>query len=306
VVLALVGAGCSAAPPRTAPTTTAPTPTTTTPPAAQTTAPPAAPTTAGPCRGTPAPIQYAHVVWIVMENRSLGQVAQSGSAPYLAGLARQCGQATDYSGVAHPSLPNYIAMTSGSTHGITDDSGPAAHPIAGPSIFSLLGPGWRSLQESMPSNCDHASGGEYATKHNPAVYFTGLAAECQAQDVAMVDAAPDVRARFTLITPNLCDDGHDCSTATADHWLSVEVPLILASPEYQSGTTAAFITWDENDAGGTVVPTYVVAPSVPPGIRVAAPFSHYSLLRSSEEMLGVGPLLGAAARAPSMRGAFHI
>jgi phosphatidylinositol-3-phosphatase len=122
----------------------------------------------------------------------------------------------------------------------------------------------------------------------------------------MVDAAPDIRARFTLITPNLCDDGHDCSTATADHWLSVEVPLILASPEYQSGTTAAFITWDENDAGGTVVPTYVVAPSVPPGIRVAAPFSHYSLLRSSEEMLGVGPLLGAAAGAPSMRGAFHI
>jgi acid phosphatase len=247
------------------------------------------------------------VIVIVMENRGFDQVAGDPSAaPYLAGLGRECGLATGYSGVAHPSLPNYLALTSGSTHGITDDGGPSTHPVTGPSIFSLLGPGWRSLQESMPSPCDHSSGGDYATKHNPAVYFTSIAAACPAQDVPMDDAAPDVGARFTLITPNLCNDGHNCSTAAADHWLSSELPLILDGPEYRSGTAVVFVTWDENDAGGTRVPTYVVAPSVPPGLRVGATFDHYSLLRTAEELLRLRPLLGAAAMAPSMKAAFHL
>jgi hypothetical protein len=246
------------------------------------------------------------VVVIVMENRGLGQVAGSPSAPYLDRLAVECGLATDYSGVAHPSLPNYIAMTSGSTDDITDDAGPSAHPLAGPSIFSLLGSGWRSLQESMPSGCDPSSGGTYAAKHNPAVYYTSIGAECPSHDVPMNDPAPDLAARYTFITPNLCDDGHDCPTVVADRWLSVEMPRILDSSEYTSGTTAVFITWDENDAGGTLVPLYVIAPAVPAGTRVTEPFDHYSLLRTTEEMLGLTPLLGEAANASSMRGPFHL
>jgi hypothetical protein len=295
--LVLLLGACSAASPRAAaPTTsTAPRSTTTT-----------APGTSGPCSGSAPPAAYDHVVVIVMENRGLSQVNGSASAPYVNRLGQECGLATDYSGVSHPSLPNYIAMTSGSTHGISDDAGPNSHRIAGPSIFSLLGAGWRSQQESMPHNCDVSSGGEYATKHNPAVYYTLVRPACMTQDIPMDDASPDVSARYTFITPNLCDDGHDCSTATADHWLSVEVPLIWQSPQYRAGTTALFITWDENDAGGSVVPMYVVAPSVPPGTRVGTPLDHYSLLRTSEELLGLTPLLGAAAGAASMRDAFHL
>ncbi|HET6963146.1 MAG TPA: alkaline phosphatase family protein [Acidimicrobiales bacterium] len=288
--------------PPTVPATTGPA---TTGPAGATTTPGTRPV-AGPCRGAAPPAAYTHVVVIVMENRGLDQVNGTGSAPYVTGLGRQCGLATGYSGVAHPSLPNYIAMTSGSTHGISDDSGPSSHPLAGPSIFSLLGTGWRSLQESMPAPCDHSSGGRYATKHNPAVYYTDIAKACAIQDVPMNDQAPDLSARYTFITPNLCNDGHDCSTSVADHWLSVEVPLILGSAEYRSGGTVLFITWDENDAGGSLVPTYVVAPSVPPGTTVSTPFTHYSLLRTTEELLGLTPLLGAAATAASMRDAFHL
>ena len=318
VVLAVAGCTTSTerrtAPPastRTTPATAAPTPATSatgsTAPAAPTsttTHPPAAPN--GPCRGAPPPAAVQHVVVIVMENRALAQVAGSPSAPFLDRLATECGSATGYSAVAHPSLPNYIALTSGSTQGISDDSGPAAHPLGGPSIFSLLGTGWRSLEESMPAECDHSSGGEYATKHNPAVYFTTLRSQCAAQDVPMDDAAPDVSARFTLVTPNLCNDGHDCSTATADRWLSAEVPLMIGSAQYRAGATVLFVTWDENDAGGTLVPLYVIAPSVPPGLKVSLPYSHYSLLRTAEELLGLSPLLGAAASAPSMRSAFHL
>lgn len=240
-----------------------------------------------------------------MENRGLSEIAGSSSAPYLRSLAAECGSATDYSGVAHPSLPNYIAMTSGSTQGVSDDSGPGSHHLGAQSIFGLLGTGWRSLEESMPVACDRSSGGEYATKHNPAVYYTTLAATCPGADVAM-GPVPDVSARFTFITPNLCDDMHDCSTATGDRWLGRVVPQILDSPQYRAGRTALFITWDENDSGGSLVPTYVVAPSVPPGTRSAVALDHYSLLRSTEEMLGLSPLLGAASSATDLRAPFHL
>lgn len=237
-----------------------------------------------------------------MENHGLDQINGSPDAPYLNSLAGECGLATNYSGVSHPSLPNYIALTSGSTQGIDDDTG---HPVNGPSLFGLLGTGWRSLEESMPANCDHHSGGEYALKHNPAAFYTPVAAQCAAQDVPLANP-PDVSARFTFITPNLCDDMHDCSTRTGDTWLSREVPMILSGAEYRAGATALFITWDENDSGGALVPCYVIAPSVAPGTRSSAPFDHYALLRTTEDMLGLGPLLGRAATAPSMRAAFHL
>ena len=237
-----------------------------------------------------------------MENRGLDQVSGSSQAPYLNSLADACGLATNYSSVSHPSLPNYIALTSGATQGITNDTG---HPLAGPSLFGLLGPDWRALEESMPSNCDTASGGGYALKHNPAPFYKAVAAECAAQDLPFSDP-PDISARFTLITPNLCDDMHDCSTATGDRWLSREVPLVLGRVQYRAGRTAVFIVWDENDSGGSLVACYVIAPSVPVGTRSAAPFNHYSLLRTTEEMLGLSPLLGQAAGAPSMRPAFHL
>ncbi len=240
-----------------------------------------------------------------MENRGLHSVVGSSSAPYLASLAGACGLAVNYSGVAHPSLPNYIALTSGSTQGVTDDAGPSSHRLGATSIFSLLGSGWRTLAESMPSNCDRSSSGRYAVRHNPAVYYTAIAAACAGQDVPLA-ATPDLSARFTVIIPNLCNDMHDCSTATGDKWLAGEVPQIVDTPQYRSGTTAVFITWDEDDSGGSLVPTYVVAPSVEPATRSSQSFDHYSLLRTTEEMLGLSPLLGAAATASDMRAAFHL
>ena len=307
LLLAGGAAGCSSATPQGEPAPTAPSATTTAPSA--TTAPPgtgaAGVTARAPCSGAAPPARLAHVVWIIMENRGLDQIDGSRSAPYLNSLGRACGLAVDYAGVAHPSLPNYIALTSGSTQGITDDSGPASHPISAPSIFSLLGPDWRSLEESMPSNCDQHSGGGYAVKHNPAAYYTDVAAACRTQDVPL-GAVPDLGARFTLITPNLCHDMHDCSTAAGDRWLASEVPQILDSSEYRSGSTALFITWDENDSGGSRVATYIIAPSVPPGTRSTVAFDHYSLLRTTEELLGLSPLLGRAATAASMTTAFHL
>jgi hypothetical protein len=251
------------------------------------------------------PARYDHVVWVVMENKPYSSIIGSASAPYENQLAAQCASAVNFFAETHPSLPNYIAMTSGSPQGITDDDPPSSHPLNVPSIFSQLGTGWRSLQESMPSNCLLTTSGLYAVRHNPAAYYTNIRSDCSLLDVPLTDP-PDISARFTFVTPNLCSDTHDCSVATGDAWLQTFLGQIFASSEYQAGNTAVFVTWDEDDGSASNhIATLVAAPSVVPGTAPTATFNHYSMLRTTEEMLGLG-LVGNAASATSMRTAFGI
>jgi hypothetical protein len=265
----------------------------------------AAAAAAGPC-GRKGPAQKVQrVVWVVMENKAYNQVIGGSKAPYLNRLARGCGIATRFAAEAHPSLPNYIAMTSGSTHGISDDAGPSEHGIGGPSIFSQLGGDWRALQESMERPCQSSDSGAYAAHHNPPVYYTAVRAQCSAQSLPL-RGAPRLRSRFTFVTPNSCHDMHDCSVHQGDRWLAGWLPRVLRSPEYRSGSMAIFITWDEDDGSANQrVATIVVSPRTHPGTRSATAFNHYSLLGTTEELLGV-PKLGEAASAPSMRAAFGL
>ena len=248
-----------------------------------------------------------------MENRSYSQVlGPSGSADRLAAYARRCAVATSYYALTHPSLPNYLAAVSGSTGGVTTDCSPASCPQRRASMFGQITNhhrAWRGFAESMRSRCDRASYDSYAARHNPAVYFTPVRAACRQWDLAMGGAtgpfATQLRQQrlraFTFVTPNLCHDGHDCSTATADDWLGRWLDRIVASPSYDAGHTVVFITWDEGLTGSdNRIATVVIGPSVQPGTRSATRFSHYSLLRTTEELLGL-PLLGHAKTAHSMR-----
>jgi len=260
---------------------------------------------ARPCSGARRPpATFKHVVWIVMENRSYSEVIGSSGAPYINELAHECGLAANFSAESHPSLPNYVAMTSGSTQGIGDDGDPSQHRLAVPSIFSVLGGGWRALAESMPSNCDLNGRGEYAPRHNPAVYYTNIRGRCAHRDTPLA-ARPDLSARFTFITPNLCHDMHDCSTSAGDTWLAGFVPKILRSHTYRAGSTVVFITWDEG-SGDNHIATLVLSRYTRPGTVSSKPFNHYSLLRTTEALLGIHAKLGAAATARDMRGAFHL
>ncbi len=270
---------------------------------------PGSPARAGhPCTGAPAPARFAHVILIVMENHGFDQVA--GHSPYLNALARRCGLATDYHAVSHPSLPNYLALTSGSTQGLdgTDCSPGAGCRSGGPSIFGQTR--WRAYAESMPGHCVRSNSGNYAPRHNPAVYFTREAAACAANDVPLTALPGDLRsgrlAAYTFIAPNLCSDEHDCPVAPGDAWLARWVPRIMSTPAYRSGQTALFITYDEDDhQEGNRVYTVVAARSVRPGTVSRRPFTHYSLLRTQEQLLGL-PALGRAAAATSMASAFHL
>ncbi|HEX3623351.1 MAG TPA: alkaline phosphatase family protein [Acidimicrobiales bacterium] len=302
-------------------TTTAARPTTTTRPT--TTGGPAAPTTiapgapavgaAAPCAGRPAPATYAHVLVIVMENHGYTDVA--AHSPYLNRLASQCGLATNYRAVAHPSLPNYIALTSGGTQGIADDC--TACSTGATSIFQQVGAdGWKSYEEDLPSaGYTGAASGTYAKKHDPAAYYTAIAGAFATRAVPMGtptagaladDLAHDTLPKFGFLTPNLCNDEHDCGIATGDAWLSTWVPKILGSPAYAAGGTALFVTYDEDDTtGGNRVYTVAVAASVIAGTSSDAAFDHYSLLATMDDMLGLGRL-GSAGGATSMRLALHL
>lgn len=259
-----------------------------------------------PCGVSAKPASWDHVVWIVMENHGSAQTVGSPDAPYFNSLINKCGLATNVSAITHPSLPNYLAMTSGSTQGVVDNAAPAAHPLTAPSIFSQLGSGrWRTLAESMPSNCYRYDSGDYAVRHNPATYYTNIAAQCAKQNMRL-GRTPKISSRFTLVVPNNKSNTHDTAVSYGDHWLSRFVPKLLKTPEYRAGRTAVFITYDEDSgAENNHIPMVVLAPSVAAGTKDGASYTLYSMLRTTEEMLGLG-LLENAATANSMRGGFHL
>jgi phospholipase C len=267
---------------------------------------------------------YTHVVWIWMENHSYGEVIGSSEAPYINALAGECGIATNYHNITHPSLPNYVAATSGLAPGalaqFASDCRPSRRcstPAA--SIFGEVS-SWRAYEESMPKSCDRRNRRQYAVRHNPAPYYTTLGG-CAQADVPYPQLAADLSAgtlpSFSFITPNLTNDMHDGSVEQGDAWLSTNLPAILDTAAYRSGTVVVFITWDEGAGGssdecatnttdaGCRVATIVVSPSTLPGTSSSALFNHYSLLASSEQLLGV-PLLGEAASAASMLSAFGL
>jgi hypothetical protein len=256
--------------------------------AAPTVAAPAAPTVAasGPCGRQATAPGYKHVIWIWMENHSYNTIIGSSQAPYINSLATECGLATNYHNVSHPSLPNYVSATSGLGYSALVRFDGDCNPVPGcvtsaASIFSQ-GETWKAYEESMPSNCHKTDSGEYAVRHNPPPYFTKLRG-CGTFDVPYPQLAKDLSAgklpAFSFVTPNLIDDMHDGTVADGDKWLAANLPTILTSPEYTSGSTAVFITWDEGEGGtatrcatnqtdvGCHVATIVVSPSTKPGTR---------------------------------------
>lgn len=239
--------------------------------------------------------EFTHAYIIVLENKSFDQMVGSPEAPYFNELITAYGLAEAFQGVAHPSQGNYIAMVSGSIHGVLDAK---AHDIDAPSIFDQLeasGRSWRLFAENVPDGCftgavakDGRDGtGVYLRKHNPAISFTAISGSPERcayiQDFTAFDPAA---ADLVYIVPNLCHDMHDCPIADGDAWLRDFVPGILGSEAFRSGG-ALFVTFDEGTDAGNRLATIVAGPNVEAGFRSDVPHNHYSLLRTLQESWGL-------------------
>jgi phospholipase C len=265
-----------------------------------------APMTTG-ARGTvPA---FDHIFVIVMENRSFGSIIGSSQAPYINGLAGQFGLATNYTAVSHPSLPNYLALTGGSTFGVITDCTTCFqnHPNIAVDRVEASGRSWKSYQEDYPGGCRLSNAGEYAQKHNPFIYYDirTRPAEC-AKIVPYTELAADLGSAATTpdyvwITPNLIDDMHDGTIAQGDAWLRQNVPTILGSAAWTSQRSLLFITWDEDDGSqSNQVATLVISRSTPAGFRSGVAYTHYSLLKTIEASWGLSPLTANDSAASAM------
>jgi len=255
--------------------------------------PVAAPTSQPTPSASPSPGPGAVFV-IVMENRTYSDALVGG---YTSELANRYALATNYHGVSHPSLPNYLAMTSGSTWGVADD-GYHVLPRGGLGA-QLTGAGipWRAYMEGMSRTC-LSSPYPYALKHNPFAYYGGA---CPPQVVPFTNFASDMRSgnvpRFVWITPGLCHDGHDCSTSVADSWLRQTVPQILATDAWKNNGLLV-ITWDEGEDSGNHIVTLLIQPGAAHA-ESSRPYDHYSLLATIEDRYGL-PRLGQARNATPM------
>jgi phospholipase C len=245
--------------------------------------------------GTPAPQQQRHVFFIVMENHSADEAL--GGA-FTASLAAKYGVANDYHAVSHPSVPNYLALTSGQTWGIQDDSYSVLPKQDLGSQLTKAGVSWRAYMEGLTSAGCLDSPVPYDPGHNPFAFYGG---QCPSNVVPLTELAGDLAGstqRFTWITPDRCHDTHDCRVSVGDDWLRQEVGQITTSAAWQKDGIL-FITWDEDDGStDNRVLTLVIAPGL--GHRTSQKhYTHYSMLATLEDLLGVGRL-GQAANASSM------
>jgi acid phosphatase len=254
--------------------------------------------------------RFRHVVVIVMENKEAGEVVGNTDAPTFASLSRRYASLRNYYGVAHPSLPNYLALVSGSTQGITDDCTDCA--VTAPSLADTLAAAhktWKTYAEGLPyPGWLGADLGRYAKRHDPFAYFTSVtsirARRRRIVPLAQLrrDLAQGALPDFALVAPDLCHDMHDCSIATGDAWLGRFLPPLLKSP--QLADSVVFVTFDEgatNLGGGGHVTALALGPLVRRGSGTSARLDHYSLLRTVEDGLGL-PQLGASATASPIRG----
>jgi hypothetical protein len=257
----------------------------------------------------------SHVVVIVMENKEYGQVIGSKDAPYTNRLARRYGLATASYGIRHPSLPNYLALTGGSTFGIDSDC-TDCH-VSGRNIADQLEAAhrsWGGYMEGLPRTCfTGGTSGEYAKKHNPFAYYDQIAGDdsrCR-HVVASGRLNPKHLPDFAFITPGLCNDTHDCGVGTGDRYLARVVPKLLRGLGRHGFLV---LTYDEGESGGGCctdahggrIVTIVAGPDVRRGGRLRTRVDHYGTLRTIEDAFRL-PHLGRAACScsGSLRGLFR-
>jgi phosphatidylinositol-3-phosphatase len=239
-----------------------------------------------------------HVVIVVLENKNVDQVLGADQAPFLNELARTGVDFADAHAEVHPSQPNYLALFSGSTQGVTDDS--CLTPLSAPNLATQLAAAGRTFvgySEDLPEpGFAGCTSGRYAQKHAVWAAFTNVPPGSHQPWTAWPSAYEQLPTVAAVI-PNLCHDMHDCDVATGDRWLREHLANYLTWA--RTHRSLLLVTFDESDSsrGSNRIVTLLDGAGLRPG-RVDEPVDHYRLLRTLEAMYGLSPLGRAADTAP--------
>jgi acid phosphatase len=242
-------------------------------------------------------------VVVIFENKAAQQVLGSPDAPYLTSLSATGARFTRSRGVTHPSQPNYLALFSGSTQGVTDDSCPqdlGSRPNLAQELQSA-GSTFAGYSEGLPvagfTGCVDPTG-SYARRHNPWVDFSNVPAS---SNLPFTDFPTDLSRLPTVafVVPDLCNDMHDCDVATGDSWARDHLaPYVTWARTHDS---LLVVTFDEDDGTPTNrIATFLVGPMVK-SVTLSQPVNHYNLLRTIGDLYGLEPL-GAARTTAPLRG----
>jgi len=260
---------------------------------------------------------FGHVAVVVEENTNYSSVTSS-SMPYLSGLMSRYGLATQYYANTHPSIGNYFMLTTGQILTNDDAQTPSSFHVSVDNVVRELvaaGKSWKAYAESLPSvgytgGDSTSGGGQYYVRHVPIAYLTDVQnSTTQRQNlVPFNQLAQDLSTgslpNYSFITPNGCDDAHDCGLSTADNWLKSNIgPLIKNSVFQKDGLLVIVFDESSNDntnGGGRVVCTLISPAFSKLGYQSTTLYQHESVLRLTLEGLGVTLLPGAASGAPAM------
>jgi hypothetical protein len=261
-----------------------------------------APATCG--RPGRAPARYRSVVVFAFENRTWSDVGLGFGRrmPYLHQLGRRCAWFRTW-GETDPdqsSLAQYVGQVTGARQsGTVNDCSPSARcSTRADSIFrQLRHDGRRAVSfvagATRPCHADHN-----APRHVPGLYLRAPEdrRHCHEQVRPLGDL--DVRhlPAFSFITPNECDDGHDCGNGTVDEWARRHIQPVLDSRAYRHGKVAVFVWYDEDRP----VPNLWITPTAHRGPVDVSGAGAAGTLRAWQSMLGLH-CLEAACTAPDMR-----
>jgi hypothetical protein len=252
----------------------------------------------------------AHLLVVIEENHSFGQIIGSPAAPFLDRLAAHGTLLTDDHAITHPSLPNYVALLSGQTSLHSDCR---ACTVAGATLVDQLEAdhlSWAAYLEGLPHRCSTVAcqGGAYSEAVDRFMHAAGIREDPSRCDRVLpfrrfhADLAAGRLPRVVLVMPDLDHDMHPRPVRVADRWLQRLLQELRASLVWRTDTRLV-VTFDESTrrdvrsccgglGRGSRIPTIVAGPQIPQG-RDATASTHYSLLRLIEAGCGLA-LLGHA------------
>ncbi|PYV17843.1 MAG: hypothetical protein DMG21_07005 [Acidobacteria bacterium] len=257
---------------------------------------------------------FGHVVIVIGENTDYS--SSVGGMTYLDSLANTYGLATNYHADTHPSIGNYFMLTTGQIITNDDSQTPSSLGLSTSQDniayeVQKAGKTWKDYEEST-NGCGALNSGSYIVRHDPLVYFPNINTE-SANFVCMSQFSSDVSAgtlpNLSWLSPNGCDDAHDCSLSTFDGFLSHYLTPLLASKYFQPGGDGLLIVvFDENSGtSGNQVEWVGVSPHSFPAFQSSVSYAHENTLRTMAQGLGASfSGLGAAATAAPMSDFFNV